>query len=423
MKIYESEHIDGLADKLCENSVAFICDIVDSIDVSDASEDVQRVVAAFNQEKQADLYYMNSILVSAGWNKNDDVFDVEDLFNARYTPINKPLNYMHNDTDIVGHMIASEAIDEDGNVIKEKLPDRMDIVTSAVIYKVWSDPDQKERVKALIQDIEDRKLAVSMECVFNNFDYALISPNGDKKFLARSEESSFLTKHLRIYGGSGEFQGYKIGRLLRNFSFTGKGLVNKPANPRSIILPKESETFGPTKSNMVLTAMEVPMEELEQAKASIDSLTSENESQKNTIASLTVKITELEQTIADINQEKLNLHQELHKLVAEAKSVARKNALISAGADEAKACELVDKFAEASDELFDTVVALIVPVKKEVIEVEAEVEDETHVLETVKTVPETIVNVIEPKVVDKISRAASWLEQHVLKTTNSQESK
>jgi len=64
------------------------------------------------------------------------------------------------------------------------------------------------------------------------------------KVLARSEESSFLTKHLRAYGGTGEYEGYKLGRLLKGFYFSGKGLVEKPANPRSIIFSKDVNPFN-----------------------------------------------------------------------------------------------------------------------------------------------------------------------------------
>ena len=47
------------------------------------------------------------------------------------------------------------------------------------------------------------------------------------RIVARNDESAFLTKHLRAYGGTGEYEGYKIGRSLRDISFSGKGLVSK----------------------------------------------------------------------------------------------------------------------------------------------------------------------------------------------------
>src|SRR5690606_32975140 len=41
--------------------------------------------------------------------------------------------------------------------------------------------------------------------------------------------------HLRAYGGNGVYEGYRLGRLLRNITFSGKGLVDVPANKRSHI--------------------------------------------------------------------------------------------------------------------------------------------------------------------------------------------
>jgi hypothetical protein len=431
MNIYESEINDGLSEKLGSNSIAFECQIIDGKDlIGGIPEDVMSALAFTNivdRPIQGDLYYLNSILVSAGWNKNDDVFDVEDLFNAKSTPVDKPFNYMHDDSDIIGHMIASAAISEDGQIIDSlPLPERLDIVTSAVIYKVWSDPDQKARVQGLIDQIDRGELAVSMECVFRNFDYALISPNGEKKVLARNESTAFLTKHLRVYGGAGEFEGYKIGRLLRDLYFSGKGLVDKPANPRSLILPKDVNPFGPIQANMILTAMEKPMPdetlaELEIAKANVSNLTKEVDSYKESIAKLESKVAELEQSIATITEEKMTLSQELQVMVANMKTAARKTALLSAGADETKAEDLVTKFAAATDEMFETVVALVfapVPVVAETDPVEVETEEDADVeeLEDVEEVEATVVD-LDETTSDKISIASAWLRNNVLKTT------
>jgi len=83
---------------------------------------------------------------------------------------------------------------------------------------------------------------VSMECYFRGFDYGLTNnETGEFKVVARSEETSYLTKHLRAYGGLGEHEGYKVGRVLRDITFSGKGYVDKPANPDSIILTKKNE--------------------------------------------------------------------------------------------------------------------------------------------------------------------------------------
>lgn len=75
---------------------------------------------------------------------------------------------------------------------------------------------------------------------FNGFDYGITNKTtGEYKVLARNEETSYLTKHLKAYGGLGEHEDYKIGRVLRNITFSGKGFVDKPANPDSIIFTKD----------------------------------------------------------------------------------------------------------------------------------------------------------------------------------------
>ena len=428
-KIYEAEKLDNLSDALTCVSVAMLC----PISIVESFEIPEKVLASVsNRPIQKDLYYLNSILVSAGWNKNDDVFDVADLWAARETPIDKPFNYMHDDSDIIGHMISSAAMAEDGSMVTDvPLPERMDLVTSAVIYKTWSDPDQSSRVNSLISKIDEGNLAVSMECVFSNFDYAIIEPDGSQKVIARDENSAFLTKHLRAYGGTGSYEGYKVGRLLRDLYFSGKGLVDKPANPRSIILPKEADPFKPANTFSTL-AMEVVMPEdnsvllleveslketLTAEKATASTLATEVSGHKATISSLELKITELETSIANISQEKLTLSQEIQKMVAEVKTTERKNALVKAGATEDKATELLSKFAEATDEMFEVVVALIVKEPAPVLDTESvEVEVEAEALDDVTEVEAPVV-IVEDSVSDTISVASEWLRSSVLKST------
>jgi hypothetical protein len=434
MKVYEAEKLDGLANALTSASIAMVCPITSTQLLSGDSDIVGITLASVSDRPvQADLYYLNSILVSAGWNKNDDVFDVADLWAARDTPVDKPFNYMHEETDIIGHMISSAAMAEDGAIINElPLPEKMDLVTSAVIYKTWGDPAQSDRVNDLIAKIDEGQLAVSMECVFRNFDYAIIEPDGSKKFITRDKNSAFLTKHLRAYGGTGSYEGYKVGRLLRDLYFSGKGLVDKPANPRSIILPKEANPFK-LENTFSTLAMEVVMPEdnsvqlaeaevialkeaLTTEKATASTLATEVSGHKATISSLESKVNELEAAIATISQEKLTLSQEIQKMVSEVKAAARKNALVTAGATEDRAAELLSKFADATDEMFEVVVALIVREPAPVLDTEP-VEVETEALETVTEVQEPAVVVVEDSVSDKINVASQWLRASVLQST------
>jgi hypothetical protein len=423
MQTYKYEISDGIAHAVeNNNSIAFSCDILQQRKFNPNEEEIKRSFAFLGeeQEKQKDLYYLNSILVSAGWNKNDDVFPVDQLWEARNTPVNKQFNYMHDDTDIIGHITGSMIVDHNGNRVQKassetELPEKIDIITSAVIYKTWSDPDMRKRIEELTQEIDEGKWSVSMECIFSNFDYAIVGPDQSQKVLSRTEESSFLTKHLRAYGGTGEYNGYKIGRLLKGFYFSGKGLVSKPANPRSIILSKEVDPFN-SKANTItfnnfLTAMENHnmsdnTKQIEDLQAELESVKAEFETEKSAIetqnadklaeitsanesalaekdqliASLEAKVQELEDSIAGMNGDKEKMmkeaeafkkgmdekEEELKKMkeqyaamMKEMKGMKRMASLVEAGANEETATKLVEDFAEASDEMFQSVVALL----------------------------------------------------------------
>jgi len=462
MKIYINEINDNLAQRIeQDNSIAFDCDII-SLDNAIYQEALDFNINSVkgseleNTESiiQKDLYYLSSVLVSAGWNKNDDVFGVNELWEARNTPINKQFNYMHDDTDIIGHITGSMVVDHQGNIIKQSdaanLPEKIDILTSAVIYKTWSDPQMRERIKELISEIDQGKWSVSMECIFNDFDYAIIGPDNTNRVLSRSEESSFLTKYLRAYGGSGEYQGYKLGRLLKGFYFSGKGLVATPANPRSIIFGKEVNPFN-TKAdisfNNFLTAMEHHnmsdnTKQIEDLQAEIKSVKAGFEAEKSeietkhenvvaditsahesaiaekdqTIKSLEAKVEELEGSIAAMNGDKEKMMKEAEAfkkgmdekeeelkamkekyaaMMKEMKGMKRMASLIEAGATEETAAKILEDFAGADDTMFNSVVALLEdkPTTKPVVEVEEEEEDEedeadASILEEVSDVAE-----------------------------------
>ncbi len=403
MIIYKNEIIDNLSDVIRDSdSIAFSCDIIPKKDSDEnfLPENIKTAIACLGSDKykQDDLYYLTSVLVSAGWNKNDDVFIKENLWAARHTPVNKPFNYMHDQSDIIGHITGSMILDEKGNLVPddasdEQIPDYFDIITSAVIYKAWADQDQRERIKGLTEEIDNGLWSVSMECVFSNFDYAVIDKDGNNRILERNEESSFLTKHLRAYGGTGEYNGYKLGRLLKALYFNGKGLVNKPANPRSVIFSKDLDPFN-SKANIsinnFLTTAEVNemtediteqisklTKELEEAKAELSSVRdllkekeeaiskassdlSETIGEKDkTIASFEAKVKELEDIAEAAKKEKQKSEEEMEMMKKDMKNMKRKDKLSKAGADEAKADELVAKFETTSDELFESIVSLI----------------------------------------------------------------
>ena len=129
----------------------------------------------------------------------------------------------------------------DENTPVENLPQKFHILTGSVIYKGFSSEELMSRANTLISEIESGTKYVSMDCFFNGFDYGLLNKSsGEFKILNRNAETAFLTKYLRSYGGLGEHDNYQVGRVLRNITFSGKGFVDKPANPDSIIFTKDS---------------------------------------------------------------------------------------------------------------------------------------------------------------------------------------
>jgi len=198
-------------------------------------------------QSDQDVYSVYSVLVTTSWNKNDDVFDKDEVWLARETPKYKPTNIEHDERQIVGGIINSWAVDDHFSLISEKednsnLPDHYHIVVASVIYRQWQDPAYQKRAQDLIAEIEAGEKYVSMECIFHGFDYAVVDPTGKHHVIPRNDESAFLTSHLKSYGGTGSYQDHQVGRLLRNITFSGKGFVQKPANPESVIFDK-SRTF------------------------------------------------------------------------------------------------------------------------------------------------------------------------------------
>lgn len=240
MNIYQNEINDGLEDKIKASASVSYAALAQPVNDTETASKI-RANKAIAGIDDSDLYYVQSILVTSSWNKNDDIFDKLEVWQARNTPEDKPTNLDHNEEIIIGHITSNWPITEDGILIdpstpSDNLPDKFHILTGSVIYKGFSNPELKGRSDKLIAEIENGTKYVSMECYFKGFDYGVQDKtSGEYKVIARNEETSHLTKYLRAYGGLGENDNYKIGRVLRQITFSGKGYVDKPANPDSII--------------------------------------------------------------------------------------------------------------------------------------------------------------------------------------------
>tara|TARA_R100000742_G_C4275678_1_gene96310 strand:- start:292 stop:1797 length:1506 start_codon:yes stop_codon:yes gene_type:complete len=410
IKIFQKEIDDGIGDLVkstasvayCSEATVHTGDIVAAKEIISDKEVLNKVLA--ENKDQIDLHYIESVLVSCGWNKNDDVFMPEPTWAARNTPEDKQFNFMHDENDIIGHITGSYVLTKDGKAVADDddlaRPDEFDIITQAVLYNSWTGEENRDRMKNIIAEMNEGKWYVSMECLFAGFDYALLNEEGDAKVLARGEDSAFLTKHLRAYGGSGQYEGYKVGRALKNISFSGKGLVSKPANPRSVILNNKSTAkFNFNESDSKFQIGDFKMsdtslleKQLEDVKAQLSQAKSENEAIKaqieeakdkefaskvevyeseanqsqatiteleDSIKSTQARVAELEDSLASSQSELAEAMKEMDEMKKKEKMEKRKASLAEAGLNEEEVEESIANFDALSEEAFDAIVAMM----------------------------------------------------------------
>lgn len=471
IKIFAQEIADGIAERICSNdSVA--CISLAEVDVVPAAAGPLHIAVASANPNQKDLFYFKSVLVSTGWNNNDDVFLPYQLWLARSTPKDKQFNLMHNEKEIIGHMTGCYIQDSSGQIWENEeeisesnIPSDFDIIDHAVLYTSWTDDELQSQSDLRIQEIKDGKWFVSMECLFPSFDYSLKNDSNETKYITRDEATAYLSKHLRAYGGSGVYEGYKIGRVLKDLTFSGIGLVNKPANPKSLIIEtshtstedvQETETVECAEADLITIEtlsgendmpkeLELELEgvkaKLVEAEATIASLTNF----KTQAESLQVNVQDLQSQIASVKAELEGTKASLAQTAkardeAEAKwqgfekkmkDEKRKAALAEAGFEDEDLSD-VSYLDTLSDEAFDKVVAAM---KKKMAkkmkedeeeeteckkakcdEKEAEAQEISITVETEQTTAS--LNDIAEKPATLEASAADWFSKNVLKTSN-----
>lgn len=420
--VFESEIKDGLADAIQNStSIAYLSPLnVLAQETPIAKLMYQKAIAT--NEGQFDLFYMKDILASTGWNKNDDVFDRKRTWEARASAVDKQFNFEHNPLDIIGHITSAEVVDDEMNVIAndtkfEDLPEKFHILTGSVIYRYIGDEERDKLIEKTIAEIINGDWFVSMECLFQGFDYALIDQHGNQGVVERTQASAFLTKHLRAYGGTGKYfdkttaAEYSLGRLMKIKTFSGKGLVRAPGNENSVIL--STQTFDPEHANAVynivdkcvsntetnimadtIDALKPLQDELATARATIRDLEktireSDSKAYASTIEGLktesgnkdtqistlsqelatsTAALSEAKTSLSTVSAELETAKAELTTVKAElatAKAAQVKAGriaeMIEKGASAEKASELADKFAAFSPEQFAATVDVLSP--------------------------------------------------------------
>lgn len=337
----------------------------------EAEEKIKTDLSEVVDQPHPDLLYGSAILVSTNMNLNDDIFLQEEIWAARNTPVGTPYNVEHESTDIIGHIISSRPVDNNGNTL-DAMPenDTFHLEVGFAMYK-FIFPDLAQRI---ISEAESNEQAVSMECILEDFDYGLIDESGNLSVIARNEETAFLTKKLRVYGGTGDYQGNKIGRVLRSIRFVGMGSVSVPANPNSKYLQflvsaknkfnlyKDLEELNETKAFLYIDerGKVMKIDTIEEAKAYIEELTQKvadaetavSEAQASTneanekAQALEAEKQELETSVADLNAK---LEAETVKIEAAEQKVEETKASLEA--KEAELAELTEAHTAATDKL------------------------------------------------------------------------
>ena len=417
IQIYDIEAEDGLSDKINQNmSFAYQCLVSKDQSIYDIEEIKKSIAGHVESGRNYDLYHISSILASVGINKNDDVFLPEEIWAAKDTPIHKQVNFGHNEKDIVGAIIGSAILDKDGNKIVDPLniSNINDIISHAVIWSKWDDSDLQDRFRTIVKDIEEGTLFVSMECLFRMFDYLLIKDDV-QSVIKRTKETAFLSKYLRILGGEGEYNGYKVYRILRNFTFSGKALVTNPANARSIISDhladdtteeefklKSEELDSSVKQcatkllaenimdEVAMNAMKAELAaakaelenfkkaEAEKVSAAINELKAQNDTLQKQVAELTqvaqAAKEDMEKTKTEAEKDKELMKEECNVKIAEADAkvlafeaekvtAQRMSQLAAASVEVAKAEEILKTWASVSNEQFADIVKLYASTK------------------------------------------------------------
>lgn len=315
MQIYKAERDAGLADQL-RKPVVIACKVerVDPATLPAGSNTlragtIEKSGRALGSVTDEDLFWFKSLLVSSGFNDNDHYFTVPELWTARHTPEDKPINIDHVQHDIVGHMVAAYVVGSDKISIvaddtpTDELPDQIHIVDPGVLYARWEDDKLQERMDNTIAEISKGERSVSMEVWFKSFEYVVQKADGSVEFIPRNKTTAHLTKSLRLFGGSGKVDGNRLGMVLKGLTFAGKGLVKDPANPHSEILEtaesKDSKIIS-TKPEAIVAAGYEPETKKEEPKMADANITPKDETDWKAKASeLTTLVAALQTQVAE----------------------------------------------------------------------------------------------------------------------------
>jgi len=223
-------------------------ELVAEISFFEGTEALKKEVASivqFPENKTPDVLFFSGIFVSSGENLNKAYFMPSELIKSFNTIANKPLDLEHKEVEIVGHIYSAAFADKSGAKIElaqlqeiaaaEIEKKELDIVIAGILYK--------NRFPELAEEVKDKKWKLSMETYYSDFDVKV-----GNTILSRKEAEALglaaegvLGRVARLLKHGTEVAKGSITRVLRGLIFSGCGLVQNPANPRSIILETASK--------------------------------------------------------------------------------------------------------------------------------------------------------------------------------------
>lgn len=200
-------------------------------------------VLSFPDEKQQDLQYMRSCLVSAGTNKNGAHFLPSEMMKAHNTVVHKAIDIEHEEERVIGHIYECAYMYKDGTqfepqkvmaTYEEAQQDLdsvdMDIAVAGVIHKM--------RFPEYAEEISAGEWKVSMECFFKDFDIKIGDTiiTRDEAQALGYDPNDLVGGFVKVMAGHKEMGIRSVARVLRHITFSGMGIVKNPANPHSIIM-------------------------------------------------------------------------------------------------------------------------------------------------------------------------------------------
>lgn len=201
-------------------------------------------------KRQPDLLYSKAIFVSTGENKNGAYFIPYELYKAKNSIVNKPLDIEHDEQTIVGHIIDYAFMSQDGHQFDpdstvNKLGENdfnstnFDIGIVGVMHKV--------RFPELASEILKGEYGVSMEVLYGDYHIKVGDIIVPKEQAVRSGLIKMVGQHVHITHASKPIRNNnKTDRILKVFKdmfFYGCGFTKRPANTRSVIMESASENL------------------------------------------------------------------------------------------------------------------------------------------------------------------------------------